>query len=237
MVFPTEILMGGWAEAQPKDWPKPKKWTVNLQTYIKKTKDGSVTKFWKPDKQPGMISKVAEVQLLRQIWGEESTGMYAPEEMPSLEDVTPSDIASVTLEDMTSDPRDAVKAKLDEMEGQTERKSEKHSCPIPECDFEAKSERGLKKHMTQSHPIVDAEFKEEPKETKKNGEDMIEAAFKARKAKFEEDMCTIVGLLDIDEFQKELTEKYHVTDFLQLPEEEWSGAVNYFGRMVDSQVE
>lgn len=83
-----EKLLGGWAEARPEGWESPKKHSVNLRTYIKKTRDGKITQFWREDKQPDMIMKVAECQLLRQLWGEESTGMYAPEEMPSLESVS-----------------------------------------------------------------------------------------------------------------------------------------------------
>jgi len=87
LILPDEILVGGWAEAQPEGWNTPKRHTINLEPYIKKTKDGRVTKFWQPAKQPDMINKVAECQLLRKLWGEESTGMYSPEEMPSLEDI------------------------------------------------------------------------------------------------------------------------------------------------------
>jgi len=83
----NETLVGGWAEAKPEGWNEPKRHTINLAGYIKKTKDGKVTRFWQTEKQPDMIAKVAESQLLRQLWGEETTGMYSAEEMPTVEDI------------------------------------------------------------------------------------------------------------------------------------------------------
>jgi len=82
-----ETLVGGWAEAKPEGWDEPKRHTINLAGYIKKTKDGKVTRFWQTENQPDMIAKVAESQLLRQLWGEETTGMYSAEEMPTVEDI------------------------------------------------------------------------------------------------------------------------------------------------------
>ncbi len=81
LLLDGEKLVGGWSEAQPKGWEIKKRHTVPLKRYIKKTKDGNVTQFWTEDKQPEMISKVAEAQLLRQLWGEEATGMYLHEEV------------------------------------------------------------------------------------------------------------------------------------------------------------
>lgn len=45
------------------------------------------------------------------------------------------------------DPHEAIKKKLEETQGQTE--PEIFQCP--HCDFKSESERGLKKHITQSH--------------------------------------------------------------------------------------
>lgn len=87
LILENETLVGGWAEALPEGWNKPKRHTINLAGYIKKKRDGTVTRFWESDKQPDMIAKVAESQLLRQLWGEETTGMYSAEEMPSIEDI------------------------------------------------------------------------------------------------------------------------------------------------------
>jgi hypothetical protein len=93
--------VGGWAQAQPDGWTDPKKHTVNLAPYIKKTRDGRITKFWAEDRQPDMIMKVAETQLLRQVWGEESTGMYTPEEMPSLEDIQSGPLETTAMQSDT----------------------------------------------------------------------------------------------------------------------------------------
>ena len=42
----------------------------------------------------------------------------------------------------------------------SERKPSTHKCAFPDCDFETQSERGLKKHTTQQHPLPPAEPKE-----------------------------------------------------------------------------
>jgi len=85
----NQELMGGWASAKPDNWDEEFIHTVNLAPYIKKTREGRPTQFWSEEKQPDMIMKVAEAQLLRKLWGEEATGMYTSEEMPSLEDAKP----------------------------------------------------------------------------------------------------------------------------------------------------
>ncbi len=38
-----------------------------------------------------------------------------------------------------------------------ERKPSTHKCAFPDCDFETQSERGLKKHTTQQHPLPETE--------------------------------------------------------------------------------
>jgi len=80
-----ETLAGGWAEATPTGWEKPMRKEVNLARYIKKTRDGKITRFWQPENQPEMISKVAESQLLRTLWPDEFQGLYVDAEMASRE--------------------------------------------------------------------------------------------------------------------------------------------------------
>ncbi|MBW1779054.1 MAG: recombinase RecT [Deltaproteobacteria bacterium] len=65
LILPEDELLGGWFECQPKGWKEPVRLEVNLAGYIKRTKDGSITKFWKEENQPTMIAKVAECQGLR----------------------------------------------------------------------------------------------------------------------------------------------------------------------------
>jgi len=80
-----EILLGGWFEAKPEGWTDPLRLEVNLRGYIKKTKEGNVTRFWSPENQPSQIQKVAESQGLRKLWPDEFQGIYAEEE------ITPED--------------------------------------------------------------------------------------------------------------------------------------------------
>ncbi len=82
LVLSGETLVGGWFKAQPEGWHDPFELEVNLSGYLKKKGDGSLTQFWAPEKQATMIAKVAEVQGLRALWGEESSGMYTVDEIP-----------------------------------------------------------------------------------------------------------------------------------------------------------
>jgi hypothetical protein len=56
---------------------------VNLKRYIKKTKEGFVTRFWSTDNQPEQIAKVAESQMLRAAWPDEFQGLYVDSEIQS----------------------------------------------------------------------------------------------------------------------------------------------------------
>ncbi len=77
----NEILIGAWFRAQPKNWDEPCEWEVNLSNYIKKTKDGRPTSFWREENQPTQIAKVAESQGLRMCWPDEFQGLYSDAEI------------------------------------------------------------------------------------------------------------------------------------------------------------
>ena len=81
LVLEEEKILGGWCECQPRGWKVPQRLEVNLSGYLKKTSEGKITKFWQPENQPTMISKVAEMQLLRRIWPAALGKMYLNEEV------------------------------------------------------------------------------------------------------------------------------------------------------------
>ena len=81
LVLEGEKILGGWCECQPKGWKVPQRLEVNLSGYLKKTSEGKITKFWQPENQPTMISKVAEMQNLRRIWPAALGKMYLNEEV------------------------------------------------------------------------------------------------------------------------------------------------------------
>jgi len=85
LVLDDEELVGGWAEGKPVGWDEPYRLTVNLKPYIKTNREGKPTQFWVAEKQPEMIAKIAEVQLLRKLWGAEARNIYTAEEMPDVE--------------------------------------------------------------------------------------------------------------------------------------------------------
>jgi phage recombination protein Bet len=78
LVLDDEKVVGGWFKAQPVGWTLPFEIEVNLSEYIKTTKEGAVTAFWK--KAAMMISKVAESQGLRILWPDEFRGTISAEE-------------------------------------------------------------------------------------------------------------------------------------------------------------
>ncbi len=85
LVQDDETLIGGWFEAHPEGWLEPFRLEVNLKGYIKKTNEGKITKFWAPENQPTMISKVAEGQGLRTLWTDEFQGTYVEEEISGMD--------------------------------------------------------------------------------------------------------------------------------------------------------
>ena len=80
LVDEGETLVGGWFEAQPETWKKPFRLEVNLAGYIKKTREGKITRFWQEENQPTMIAKVAEAQGLRTLWPDEFQAIFTAEE-------------------------------------------------------------------------------------------------------------------------------------------------------------
>jgi phage recombination protein Bet len=81
LVLEDEKLVGGWFEAQPDGWIQPFRLEVNLSGYVKKTKEGKITKFWNEENQPTMISKIAEAQGLRSLWPDEFQQIYSEDEI------------------------------------------------------------------------------------------------------------------------------------------------------------
>jgi len=102
-----DTLLGGWFRGKKQTREMPNIVEVDLNGYIKKRKDGTITQFWAVEKQPMMIRKVALSQGLREMYPDEFKGLYdaaevdmeapLPEEAIDVEgvDVTPTrDIAS-----------------------------------------------------------------------------------------------------------------------------------------------
>jgi phage recombination protein Bet len=92
LILAGEKLVGGWFETTPDNWNVPFKLEVNLNGYIKKTREGSTTKFWSEDNQPTMIAKIAESQGLRAVWPRDFGKLYTAEEVGSDPDQAPPTI-------------------------------------------------------------------------------------------------------------------------------------------------
>lgn len=185
-----ETLIGGFFESKPAGWTDPFRIEVNLKGYIKKTKDGKITRFWQSDNQPTMISKVAEGQGLRALWPDEFQGIYEKDEIiPSSPDVEMHQGANGSFEKkepldtsaldklVPADKKDAIekyvsliaqhsgkpadeikvraagnfKEFMESFEKHEKKNTEPEDFKCPECDFVAKSDQGLKVHITRSH--------------------------------------------------------------------------------------
>ncbi|MDI6855112.1 MAG: recombinase RecT [Deltaproteobacteria bacterium] len=107
LVLPEEKLVGGWFKATPKGWDVPFELEVNLEGYIKRTKTGEITKFWRPENQPTMIAKVAESQGLRTLWPDEFRGTITAEEASlQLDNFETIDIEAFKAEEAPEPPPD-----------------------------------------------------------------------------------------------------------------------------------
>lgn len=85
MVLPNEKLVGGWAKVFIKG-KGPEYQSVSFDEYVGRKKDGSLNSQWA--KRPGtMIRKVAVVQALREAFPDRFQGLYASEEMATVNDV------------------------------------------------------------------------------------------------------------------------------------------------------
>ena len=158
LMLDDDVLLGGWFRAQPEGWSEPFELEVNLKGYIKRKSDGSVTKFWSKENQPSQIAKVAESQGLRTLWPDEFQQLYTQEEMD-----TSTTFKGAEKVENGGDKTQELNERIMETEPAPEepQKPEDPAIPCPLCDFQAKSERGLKKHITQSHPEPE-EAKEAP---------------------------------------------------------------------------
>lgn len=85
MVLPGEKLVGGWAKVFIKD-KEPEYQSVSFDEYAGRKKDGTLNSQW--SKKPAtMIRKVAVVQALREAFPDRFQGLYAQEEMATVNDV------------------------------------------------------------------------------------------------------------------------------------------------------
>ena len=74
-------LIGGWCKVYHKNRKQPSFKSVNLKTYVKKTREGKVTRFWSEENQPDQIEKVAIAQAHRRACPRQLQGMYLAEEV------------------------------------------------------------------------------------------------------------------------------------------------------------
>lgn len=64
-----------------RDWSRPAVGVAHFGEYAQRTKEGALTKMW-ADKPHVMLSKCAEALAFRKAFPEDTSGLYAPEEMP-----------------------------------------------------------------------------------------------------------------------------------------------------------
>lgn len=67
-----------------RDWSRPAVGVAHFVEYAQRTKEGALTKMW-AEKPHVMLSKCAEALAFRKAFPEDTSGLYAPEEMPEHE--------------------------------------------------------------------------------------------------------------------------------------------------------
>jgi len=95
-----DTLIGGWFKGKKASRELPMFLEVDLQGYIKKTKEGRITQFWSEPKQPMMIRKVALSQGLRELYPDEFKGLYDAAEV-SIEEPLPEEAIDTTATEVT----------------------------------------------------------------------------------------------------------------------------------------
>lgn len=93
LVLKGETLVGGWAKVYIKGYEAPEYAAVSFDEYAGRKANGELNNQW-ATKPATMIRKVALVQALREAFPEEMGGMYAPEEVPSANDIVLDDAAA-----------------------------------------------------------------------------------------------------------------------------------------------
>lgn len=143
-------LLGGWARGRPEGWDEDTIIEVNLDGYIKKTREGQVTAFWKPEKQPTQIAKVAESQLLRRLWPDEFQNLYTDAEIsPDNETQGLTEIPEETGEEVDAEfdadahadfdkkvPKDAKPERVKEFLGLVQQSAEKTTFEVKQEAFD-----------------------------------------------------------------------------------------------------
>jgi hypothetical protein len=94
-----DTLVGGWFEAKKQRRTQSNYLEVSLPAYIKKTKEGSITQFWRPEMQPHMIRKVSFSQGCREMYPDEYGGMYDQAEV-HLEEALPEEAITIDAEEI-----------------------------------------------------------------------------------------------------------------------------------------
>jgi len=111
VVYEGEKLIGGWFEAKPAGWDQPRFHSVNLKGYIKRTKEGHITRFWSEENQPSQIMKVAESQGLRMVWPDEFQELYSEEEIEARRQL-PEDVMAAAADKARQEAIEKFKASI-----------------------------------------------------------------------------------------------------------------------------
>lgn len=99
LILPGEKLIGGWAKVYIKGRETPEYAAVNYDEYVGRKKNGEVNSNWA--KRPAtMIRKVAVVQALREAFPDKFQGLYAREEMQSVNDIV-GDLKNMAHEEIS----------------------------------------------------------------------------------------------------------------------------------------
>lgn len=94
-----------------KDWSRPAVGVAHYSEYVQLTKEGKPTHMW-ASKQHVMLGKCAEAIALRKAFPEDTSGLYAPEELPESE--TPRTVAPPPPPAVVAPVPEAAKSKQEQ---------------------------------------------------------------------------------------------------------------------------
>ena len=207
LMLEGDKLLGGWFKAKPTGWTEPFELEVNLSGYIKRTRDGNLTRFWSPENQPSQIAKVAESQGLRACWPDEFQSLYSPEEVEGAEMLPPipNEIEALpdlgqAIKDMPeapkSPPESTISSEPKATPGPKKKKRTKHTNgDVSPPDF-TPEEAEIDRRIKNNEPVLDS-AEEKPAEAP----DYAIGYFMDRIREFEE----ILGEYDVRRIVQEIS--------------------------------
>lgn len=172
-------------------------------------------------------------------------GMPTVEELRDMDmiDITPASTIPTKLDDLTEkikgsptpsgatlhgdEPKEPMTPEFEDL-------IKLHDSKYPDCTFAPASLRGLKKHITQSHPEPEKQEQQEEQPTK--GRDIqaeAEMAAKKYKEHYLKECEKFEAALGEDLFREKMIDHFHISNPVAVPQDEWDQVMKTMSQEVD----